>query len=401
MNRQLLRLAVATGLASIGLAAGGTAGALLATELAGTGSVAGLPFGAVVAGSAVGAVLVSWLTPRIGRGPALAVGYGIGVVGAIVVILAAMAGSLGLLLLGSLLLGPANSSVFLARYAGADLAGAAHRGSGIGTLLFATALGAVLAPNLLGPSGVVAERIGLSPFAGLYLVALVAFGLGAAILGTRARGPVPAAVLNLSARRGSAIALVILGAANLAMVGIMAVVPVHMTTHGHDLGFVGLAISIHVAAMLAPSPITGWLSDRIGPGTVAAGGAGLMAVAGYLGAVVQPSSAAEMTGFLLTLGLGWNLAVVGGSAMLTAGLRAHDRPRAEAAGEVTMGLAAAAGATGAGLLASAAGWAAMTVVIGLIGAFALVGLLDRRPTTTLHDEELHRALRSPHRGEAT
>ena len=401
MNAQLLRLAVATGLASVGLAAGGTAGALLATELVGNESVAGLPFGAVVVGSAVGAVLVSWLTPRLGRGGALAAGYAIGVAGAVIVILGAVAGSLWLVLAGSLLLGPANSSVFLARYAGADVAGVARRGAGIGMLLFATALGAVVAPNLLGPSGLVAEMIGLSPFVGLYLVALVAFGLGAAILGTRggdraALTPVPA-----SAGRGSVVALIVLGAANLAMVGIMAVAPVHMTAHGHDLGFVGLVISLHVAAMLAPSPITGWLSDRIGPGSVAAGGAGLMAMAGYLGAVVQPSSAAEMTGFLLTLGLGWNLAVVGGSAMLTAGLPANARPRAEAAGEVTMGLAAAVGATGAGLLASAAGWAAMTVVVGLMGGFALVGLLDRRSGPSVDERELQAPRRSTSRGEAT
>jgi MFS family permease len=379
MSAQLLRLAIATGLASIGLAAGGTGGALLATELAGSESVAGLPFGAVVAGSAVGAVLVSWLTPRIGRGRALAAGYGIGVVGAVVVTVAAMAGSLGLLLAGSLLLGPANSSVFLARYAGAELAGTARRGQGLGVLLFATALGAVLAPNLLGPSGGVAELIGLSPFVGLYLVALASFGVGAAILGTRAdaRAMVRPAAGGSSA--GSVVALVVLGAANMAMVGIMAVAPVHLTAHGHDLGFIGLVISIHVAGMLAPSPVTGWLSDRIGPGSVAAGGAALMAMAGYWGAVSEPSSAAEATGFLLTLGLGWNLAVVAGSAMLTADLPAHARPRAEAAGEVTMGLAAAVGATGAGVLAAGSGWAAMMIAAGIVGALALAGLLARRP----------------------
>jgi MFS family permease len=378
VSAQLLRLAVATGLASIGLAAGGTGGALLATELAGDESVAGLPFGAVVAGSALGAIGVSRLTARIGRGRALAAGYGIGVVGAAVVIVAAMLGSLALLLIGSLLLGPANASVFLARYAGADLAGAARRGLGLGVLLFATALGAVLAPNLLGPSGALAEVLGLSRFVGLYLVALVAFGLGAGLLGTEGTGPLAAIPAPTRAASGSAVALVVLGAANMAMVGIMAVAPVHLTGHGHDLGFIGLAISIHVAGMLAPSPVTGWLTDRIGPGSVAAAGAGLMAAAGYWGAVANPSSAAEATGFLLTLGLGWNLAVVAGSAMLTADLPPAARARAEAAGEVSMGVAAAVGATGAGVLASGAGWAAMMAAAAVVGAFALAGLVARR-----------------------
>lgn len=378
MTTGLLRVSLATGLAAVGLAAGGTGGALLATELAGSESVAGLPFGAVVAGSAAGAVWVSWLTARVGRGRALAAGYGVGVIGALVVLIGAVVASLPLVLGGSLLLGPANASVFLARYAGADLADTARRGRGLGTTLFATSLGAVLAPNLLGPSGVVAELLGLSPYVGLYLVALAAFGIGAAILAPSGRAPEPRASTLTPAPSTPIGGLVVLGAANLAMVGIMAVTPVHLATHGHDLGFVGLTISIHVAGMLAPSPLTGWLSDRIGPTIVAAGGAILMVWAGLWGALAEPTSAGQAIRFLFTLGLAWNLAVVAGSAMLSAGLPAHARPRAEAAGEVTMGLAAAVGATGAGVLASEAGWAAMVLVLGIAGAVGLAGVVARR-----------------------
>lgn len=374
LTSDLLRFAAATGLASIGLAAGGTGGALLATELAGNESVAGLPFGAVVAGSAAGAALVGRLTRRFGRGRALALGYGIGVLGAAVVIAGAVGGQLPVVLAGSLLLGPANASVFLTRYAGADLAGPTRRGSGLGAILFATSLGAVLAPNLLGPSGALAETVGLSRYAGLYVVALGAFGLGAVILAPVRPGRAPALRLATPISRSARIGMVVLGAANLAMVGIMAVAPVHLTSHGHDLGFVGVAISIHVAGMLAPSPITGWLSDRIGPGPVAAGGGILMLAAGTWGAVAEPSSAGHATGFLLTLGLGWNLAVVAGSAMITADLETEARPRIEAAGEVTMGLAAAVGATGAGVLASAIGWEPMMIAAGLLGALAVVGV---------------------------
>ena len=382
LTPELLRFAAATGLASIGLAAGGTGGALLATELAGDESVAGLPFGAVVAGSAAGAALVAGLTPRLGRGRALAVGYGIGVLGAAAIIAGAVGGQLPIVLAGSLLLGPANASVFLTRYAGADLAGPTRRGGGLGAILFATALGAVLAPNLLGPSGVLAERIGLSPYAGLYLVALVAFGLGAVILAPARAARTPALRIATPMTRTARIGIVVLGAANLAMVGVMAVAPVHLASHGHDLGFIGLAISVHVAGMLAPSPATGWLSDRIGPGAVAAGGAVLMLAAGASGALAEPSSAAQATGFVLVLGLGWNLAIVAGSTMLTADLPAESRPRAEAAGEVTMGLAAAVGAASSGVLASAAGWAPMMVAAGLVGAIAIIGLLEGYPGAT-------------------
>lgn len=370
VKTELRRLALATGLASVGLAAGGTGGALLATEIARTEAVAGLPFGAMVAGSAVGALLISMLTLHIGRGRALAAGYGIGVMGAAAVVVAAAIGSLGLLLVGSVLLGPANAAVFLSRYAGADLAAPGGRGSGLGGILFVTAIGAVLAPNLLGPSGAVADALGLSAFAGLYLVAFVAFLAGAGVLARSRPVSAPRSSSGGAALPVPRAGLLVLAAANFAMVGMMAVAPVHLSHHGHDLGFIGLAISLHVALMLGPSPVTGRMADRFGPRPVAAAGALLLLAAGMTGAVADPADALQSAGFLAVLGFGWNLAVVAGSAMLTDALPAAARPRAEAAGEVGMSLAAAAGSVGAGLVAAAAGWGVAVVALASIGAVA-------------------------------
>ena len=391
-RRDLLRLVVATGLASIGLAAGGTGGALLATELAGSTSVAGLPFGLLVAGSAGGAVLISWLTPRTGRAAALAAGYLTGVAGALVVIAGALAAMLPLVFVGSVLLGPANAAVFLSRYGGADLTDDAHRGRGLGLILFATAIGAVTAPNLLAPSAAVAAALGLTPVAGLYLVSIVAFGAAGILLAARGRrspgGPPPSSAGDpptLDGRIGGSgvVGLIVLGAANMAMVGVMAVAPVHLAAHGQHLGSIGLIISIHVAAMLAPSPLTGWLSDRLGPARVAVAAGVAFLGAGAWGALAHESDVMAMTGFLLTLGLGWNLAVVSGSAMLTAGLAEGSRQGAEGAGEVAMGLAAAIGATTAGLLASVAGWPAVAVAGGIVGLLAATGLNSLPPRRSL------------------
>jgi len=377
---------VATGLASIGLAAGGTGGALLATQIAGTEAVAGLPFGLVVAGSAGGAVLLSWLTVRIGRSRALAGGYLLGVIGCVLVVGASIIESLPLVLVGSLLLGPANASVFLARYAGADLAAEADRGRAIGTVLFAAALGATLAPNLLGPSGAVAAALGLEPFSGLYLVGFVSFGVGMAILVTDAapvlRTP-PLTPLAVGRRLPPAAGLVVLGAANAAMVGLMAVAPVHLADRGHSLGLIGLVISVHVMGMLMPSPVTGWLADRIGPGPVAAAGGALLVAAGLWAAVGDQADWWSATGYLVTLGLGWNLAVIAGSAMLTAGLSPAQRPRAEAAGEVVMGLTAAVGAGAAGMVAAAGGWPALALAAALVGGLALTGITYRAASGTV------------------
>src|SRR5699024_3234186 len=41
------------------------------------------------------------------------------------------------------------------------------------------------------------------------------------------------------------------------MLAIMTMTPVHMESHGHSLGAVGLVIGFHIAAMYLPSPLTG------------------------------------------------------------------------------------------------------------------------------------------------
>src|SRR6266508_449982 len=74
-RRVLTLLGATSAVGSIGLAAGGTAGALLGARLAGTEAAAGLPLGLLVLGSGAFALLVSWQTTRIGRGGSLAAGY--------------------------------------------------------------------------------------------------------------------------------------------------------------------------------------------------------------------------------------------------------------------------------------------------------------------------------------
>jgi MFS family permease len=259
-RRALPPLAAATAVGSLGLAAGGTAAALLAVSMTGGEAAAGLPLGALAAGQAAAWLLVARVTGRAGRGAGLVLGYGIGVLGALVVVAAATQGSFPALLAGSVLLGGANAAVFLSRYAAADIGGPAAGGRALGTVLFATTAGTVAGPALLVPTGRLAQALGLPRLAGLYLVAVVAFAAAALVVAGLSRSGVP------ELRGGSRVAtaggnrqppgrgqlavalrpapvraaLLVLGGTNLVMVAIMAVAPVHLMAHGHDLGFVGL-----------------------------------------------------------------------------------------------------------------------------------------------------------------
>jgi MFS family permease len=157
----------------------------------------------------------------------------------------------------------------------------------------------------------------------------------------------------------------VLATANLAMVGVMAVAPVHLHHHGAAMGTIGLIIGAHIAAMYLPSPVTGWLADTFGARLVAGLGALLLLAAGTAAAVGGSGRVGVMVALLL-LGVGWNAGLIGGSALLRdAPVSPSLRTRAEGLGELGMGAAAAVGGSGAGLL--------------LGGGFGLLGLAAAAP----------------------
>lgn len=373
----------------MGLAAGGTAGALVATELTGSAAAAGLPTGALVAGSAAGALVISRRSGRSGRSAGLIVGYAWGVAGAVAVVAATVVGSFALVLVGSVVLGAANAAVFLTRYAGAGLAAPGGRGRALGTVLAATAVGAVLSPTLLGPSGDAAAAVGLPRLTGLYLVAVPSFGIAAALLAVFARVTArgagaeavsgrPRLARDLRAAWGTAtarLAVVVLATTNLVMAAIMAIAPVHLHEHGHGLGFVGLVIAIHVLGMFLPAPLTGWLVDRVGGPAVTVVAVVLLVCAGLGGAVADHRSGVQATVVLAVLGLGWNAGVVAGSAMLAAAVPADVRPRVEGIGEVAMGVAAAAGAPLAGFVTASGGFPGLSFAGAAAAVVPLLAVL--------------------------
>ena len=386
LQRRTMRvLVVAQLLGALGLAAGGTAGALLAEHLTGSPAAAGLPLAVLVLGSGIGAVAVTRLMDRVGRRVGLAVAHLGGALGAGVAVTAAALHDWPLLLAGCVLLGGGNAAVMLARYAAADLA--SRRGRAISTVVTAASVGAVVGPNLLGPAGTPAVALGLPEPTGLFLLAIPAF-LGAALVLLVFLRPDPLQVAKAtalandtapdSARHAPAAAslaaglgdrqlrtaLLVLALTNLTMVGVMAVAPVHLHDHGAGMGMVGLMISAHIAAMYLPSPLTGWLADTLGGRVVAAVGALLLLGAGGVAAVAGSDRMGVMAALLL-LGVGWNAGLIGGSTLLRdAPVDPSIRTRAEGLGELGMGAAAAAGGGGAGLLLTTGGFA----LLGLVAA---------------------------------
>jgi MFS family permease len=394
------RLLVAQVAASFGLAAGGTSGSLLAAAMMRSEAAGALPVGALALGAAIAARAITRIMSRRGRRAGLMAGYQWALAGAIEVLIALVIDSLPMLLIGSGLLGAGTAAVMLTRYAIADLAPPEARGQAVSRSLFATTAGAVMGPLLLRPAAILATPVGLPSEAGLYVVALGAFGLAAGLLH---RGPEPVTVdaeptLDGDDQRrpprraganpsptGDRLALVILGTANAVMVSVMAMAVVHLHAHGYDLATIGVMVSVHVAAMFAFSPIIGVVCDRIGARALATIGTGLLATIGVVGAAVDSVRLMHMAGVMFALGVAWNVQVVSGTSLLTLAAPGRDQRAAEGRAELAMGLAAGIGTLlAAAPLASLGGFRLLCAAVAVVSAASGARLL--RSTSTRRRE---------------
>jgi len=382
-------LLAAQAVAAVGLAAGGTAGPLLAASITGSETIAPVPLGLVALGSGVSAPFVTALMRRRGRALGLAISYASATLGVLLVIAAAAHARIVPLLAGSLLLGIGNTGVMLGRYATADAAPVQRAGRAVSAAMTAVTVGAVGGPLLLGPAGLVAGRFGLLHPAGLYLVAVVAFPVAAGLTlvldrsghGEPAR-PARADPAGGTAWRGQFLPWAVLGTANLSMVSVMGAAPAHMHGMGWSLDALGVLVAAHIGAMFGPSSLSGRLRDRVGSVTTALAGCAVMLVAALLLAAGDAAAGGGMaTGAVavVLVGLGWNLQVIGGTTLLVERSPQRQRHRAEGLGELVMGFAAAAGTLGAaGPLLALGGLPALCAAIAAVTAVSAGALLVLR-----------------------
>src|SRR5918993_259532 len=182
VQRRTLRLLFVTQIISgIGVAVGASVGALLAADIAGVG-MSGLAQSAIVVGTALFAVPATAIVQSHGRRPSLATGYLVAMAGALIVVTAAMRGSVPLLFGGFFLFGGGNAAGLQARYAAVDLAPAALRGRHLSLIIWATTIGAVMGPSLAPLAGASLDDFGVPTLAGPFFFSALLFGLATLLL---------------------------------------------------------------------------------------------------------------------------------------------------------------------------------------------------------------------------
>ncbi|MCX2930806.1 MFS transporter [Mycobacterium sp. CVI_P3] len=400
-KRTLRVLFAAQVFSGAGLAAGITVGALLAQDMLGSTGLAGLPTALFTIGSAAAAAGVGGLSQRLGRRTGLAAGYATGALGSIGIIAAAVAGNVALLFVALFVYGAGTATNLQARYAGADLAHRDHSARAISTVLVATTLGAVVGPNLVDVLGDIAVTIGVPRLAGPFLLAAFAYGTAAIIIWILLR-PDPlllAAALPdrdgdvdltgappeaTSAASSIGNRFVLAGAAvmmitQLVMVAIMTMTPVYMQHHHHELADAGLVISIHVAAMYLPSPLSGYLVDRIGAPKTAGLAALALVAAGVLASLAPADSVVALAAALALLGFGWSLGLISGTTTVANATALETRAKTQGTVDLFVALAGAAGGLLSGVIVAATSYPTLAVIgAGAGAALVPILLLGRR-----------------------
>lgn len=383
-------------LGGLGQLIGLTGTTLLIKELLGSKTWVGTGSLAMMSGTAVGAAV---LTRRLGRNrrrPTLIGGYLIGAVGGVLVGLAARWQWYPLVLVGLLLFGFGNTASQQSRFAAADVVPDARRGRAVSIVVWASTIGVVFGPKLWGPSGRFMTRFGLTELGGPFVVGSAVYVI-AAIAAAAVINPDPRQVSRLlrddpvtsaanpvdvraCLRRPAlqlAFASLVIG--QVVMVAVMSVTSVHLKDHGYSADGIGTVISGHVLGMYAPSPVTGWLVDRIGRLPVVVGGALIAVGACVMAAVAHPDNHMVMIVALFVLGVGWNGTFVAGSTLTTDAVTATERPRIQAVADMATFLASGLASLLAGFALEWSNYATMGVIGACIGGLLAVLALAFRP----------------------
>lgn len=398
MARRTIRvLLVSQILAGAGLAAGITVGALLAEDMLGSTGSAGLPAALFTLGSAAAAMAVGRISQRAGRRRGLTAGYAVGAIGGAGVVAAAALDNVPLLFMSLLLYGAGTATNLQARYAGADLVSPDRRGRAVSTVLVATTAGAVVGPNLVEATGTFAEQVGVRELAGPFMLATAAYALAAVAVhlllrpdplltarewavadaaATETSPEVAESATSMSTIRLAATAMII---TQMVMVAIMTMTPIHMRDHGHSLGAAGLVISVHIAAMYLPSPLSGWLADRAGRRNTLVLGAVTLLGAGVVAATAPDDSVFVLAIALALLGLGWSLGLVAGTAMVTDAAGLRDRARTQGTVDLCVALSGATGGMASGFVVDAMSYATLAFIGGGLALLVIPLLLAGRP----------------------
>ncbi len=387
-RRNAMVLAIAQALAggnnTVIVSTASIVGAVLAPDK----GLATFPVTAMVFGMWLGTLPLGMLALKFGRRFALQCGSTFGVLSGLISYAAVMNGNFWLLLFGTFCGGLYAAAHQSYRFAAADTASDAYRPKVVSWVLAGGVFAAVIGPQL-----VIFTKDLLSPhlFAASYL-GQSACAVAAAFVLQFVKVPPLAPARHGSVRplaeilRNSRfIVAVVCGMASYGMMNmVMTSAPLAMVGCGHSVTAATLGIQWHVLAMYAPSFITGALIARFGVERITGIGLALIGVTAVIG--ISGITVAHFWSALVVLGIGWNLAFIGATTMVTQCHRPHERNKVQAFNDFLIFGSMALSSFSSGQLLEYFGWTTINEVIFptiLVAGALLLWLAQRRRLSTV------------------
>lgn len=354
---------------------------VVGARIAPTPALATLPFSLLFVAAGLSTFVASRCIGRFGHRPTFVAAGLVAALGGTLSAVAVARGSFALFCLGTAVVGASNATAGYYRYLAADTNPDARARA------VSTVLAGGLVAALVGPFAATALRdVTGTPYVASYLL-VAALGLGAALWNTRLRLPTtlgaggPGVTTTTPARPYAVLwrqPVLLLGTvavvtAALTMLALMTAGPILGLNAGRTPGQAALAIQLHLVGMFAPGFLVPRVIGRLGEQRVAALGCAVILLAGLAaaGGAALPLYLTAM----FAVGVGWNLAYSGGSAMIASSYRGSERGRVQPVAEV-LGIAAQVGGSfaAAGFTTEASwralGWATAAVAV-LVGVLLL------------------------------
>ncbi|TIS96080.1 MFS transporter [Mesorhizobium sp.] len=375
--------------APIAISMGGLAGHYL---LGSDKSLATAPITGFNVGVALGALPAAAIIRRLGQRDGFMTGTIITALGGLIATLALFQASFWLFAFGLMVIGIGGAFVQQFRFAAADNAPSEFKARAIS---FVLAGGIVTA--ILGPQIVIFTRELFAPvmFAGSFASILVLAAVGAAILSflripAKAAGKVEvddrdARPLSEIVTRPRFVAALFCAVGSYALMSfVMTGAPLAMVGCGHSTDDATLGISWHVMAMFAPSFFTGALIYRFGAERIVATGLVLL-----IGCAIVALSGLALWQFwtaLILLGLGWNFAFIGATAMVADSYRSSEKGKVQGFHDFVLFGSVAFASLMSGAVYNAWGWEMLNWIIFPVTVLCFVALgvlkmTSARPTS--------------------
>jgi MFS family permease len=361
----VVRLAAAQALTGANSAVIFATGSIIGATLAPDVSFATVPISMYVVGLAAGTLPTGAISRAYGRRVAFIIGTGCGVLTGLLGAFAILHGSFPLFCCATFLGGLYGAVSQSYRFAAADGASAQYRPKAVSWVMAGGVFAGVLGPQLVQwTMNVWPPYLFAFSFVAQAIVALVAM---AVLAGIDAPKPAPADLhggrpLFEIVRQPRFIAAALCGIIAYPIMNlVMTSAPLAMKMCGLSVSDSNFGIQWHIVAMYGPSFFTGSLIARFGAQRIVAAGLVLEAAAAAIG--LSGITAMHFWATLVVLGLGWNFAFVGASALVLETHRPQERNKVQAFNDFLVFGMMAIGSFSSGQLLANYGWSAVNLVV--------------------------------------